>query len=90
VVYALVRHLTGFRWSGANRQLALLFMPLVALIFAGWYVLPPMGAVILGAVVTVPTGVYSLKTVCTLIPMERLPRIAQRLIRFLRLSPANV
>jgi antigen flippase len=90
VVYALVRHLTGFRWSAANRQLALLFMPLVALIFAGWYVLPPMGAVILGAVVTVPTGVYSLKTVCTLIPMERLPRIAQRLIRFLRLSPANV
>src|SRR5439155_6804368 len=30
VVYLLVRRLSGFRWSVSNRQLAFLFMPLIA------------------------------------------------------------
>jgi len=90
VVYFLVRHLTGFRLSAANRQLALLYMPLVAIIFVAGSVLPLAGAVALGVVVTVPTGIYSLKMLCALVPMERLPRAAQKLIRFFRLAPANV
>jgi PST family polysaccharide transporter len=90
VVYWLVRRLTGFRWSASNRQLALLFAPLVAIIFAGRYLLPPAAAMVLGSAVTLPTGVYALKQLCTMIPMERLPRAAQKLARFFRLSPVNI
>ncbi len=88
-VYVIARRLTGFHWSVANRQLALLFVPLVAVVFAAWYLLPPIPAAILGLAFTVPTGIYSLKTLCKLIPLERLPRSAQKMIRLLRLAPAN-
>ncbi|MDB6165332.1 MAG: Polysaccharide biosynthesis protein, partial [Lacunisphaera sp.] len=81
--------LSGFRWSASNRQLAMLFAPLVAVIFAGWYLLPPAGSVILGAVVTVPAAFYSLKALCTMIPMNRLPRPAQKLARVFRLHPVG-
>jgi antigen flippase len=90
VVYLIVRRLSGFRWSSSNRQLALLFIPLVGVIFIGWYLLPLAGAVILGTVVTLPTGIYSLKLLCTLVPLDRLPRAAQKLVRLFRLAPANV
>jgi PST family polysaccharide transporter len=88
-IYLVVRRVSGFRWSAANRQLAVLFLPLVAAVFAGWYFLPNWVAVVLGVVVTLLAGIYSLKTLCTLIPLERLPQSAQRLLRFFRLAPSN-
>jgi antigen flippase len=88
-VYIIGRHLSGFRWSAANRQLALLFVPLVALVFLGWYFLNRNLAAILGVVITIPTAIYSAKTLFKLIPFERLPRPAQKMIRLLRLAPAN-
>lgn len=87
-VYLLARHLTGFSWSAANRQLALLFAPLVAVVFAGWYFLPQIPAAILGMVVTVPIAIYSARTLFKLVPFERLPRVVQKIIRLLRLGPA--
>jgi PST family polysaccharide transporter len=89
VVYLIVSRLSGFRWTAPNRQLALIFGPLVAVVFAGWYLLPPAAAVGLGALVTLPAGYYSLKSLCAMIPMERLPRVVRKLAGLLRLHPAN-
>lgn len=86
-VYLIVRRLSGFRWSAANRQLAFLFVPLVAAVFVGWYFLPRNAAVILGAAVTLLTSIYSLKTLCTLVPMERFPWPVQKMLLFFRLAP---
>ena len=87
-VYLLARYLTGFRWSTANRQLALFFAPLVGVVFGGWYLLPQIPALILGLVVTVPVSIYCARTLLKLIPFERLPRMGQKLIRMLRLAPS--
>ena len=35
IIYSTVRRLTGFRWSTANKRLALLIVPLLAALFAG-------------------------------------------------------
>jgi hypothetical protein len=43
----------------------------------------------LAAAVTLPAGMYSVKVLCRLVPVERLPRAAQRLIRWFRLQPAQ-
>jgi hypothetical protein len=43
----------------------------------------------LGVVATLLAEIYSLKTLCALIPLERLPRIAQRIIVLFRLAPSN-
>ncbi len=92
-IYCVVRRLSGFRWSAANKQVALVFLPLVAAVFIGWNIfhpLAPMTTVIVCALVTVFAGIYSLKTLCALIPLERLPAIAQKLIRLFRLAPADL
>ena len=44
MIYPIVRRLSGFRWSAANRQTGLLFLSLIAVVFCGFYVLPPLWA----------------------------------------------
>lgn len=88
-IYLVVRRLTGFRWSASYRRLVLMFVPLVAAVFVGCYFLPLMGGMLLGAVATMIASVYSLKTLCNLIPLERLPRLAQSMLVLFKLAPAN-
>jgi antigen flippase len=88
-IYVVVRRLTGFRWSAANRNLALRFAPLVGVVFVSWYWLPPVAATVLGAGITGLVGIYSARTLCALLPWERLPGPARVLLRWLRLAPAN-
>ncbi|HWY74126.1 MAG TPA: O-antigen translocase [Verrucomicrobiae bacterium] len=91
VIYFIVRHLSGFRWSAASYQLGLVFLPLVALVFALPYIFPrnPYTAAGIGAAVTIPAGIFSIRTLCTLIPFERLPKPAQKIITLFRLRPAS-
>jgi PST family polysaccharide transporter len=86
-IYMIVHRLSGFRWSAANVRLAACFVPLVAAVFAGEHFLSPIMAVIFGGAVTLLAGIFSLKTMCTLIPMKRLPRAAQKLLALCRLAP---
>jgi antigen flippase len=89
-IYFIVRRLSGFRWSAANRRLALLFVPLVAAVFVGWnffHPSAPIATVSVCSLVTIFAGIYSLKTLCTLVPLERLPGPVQKIILFLRLAP---
>jgi enterobacterial common antigen flippase len=88
VVYLVVRQLTAFRWSAPNRQLALLFVPLVAVVFGGWYLPSSAAALMIGVAATLASGIYSLRTLCRLLPLERLPQAAQKIIRLLRLTPS--
>ncbi len=86
-IYVVARRISGFRWSETNRKLALLFIPLVILVFVSWYVLPHVAAAIFGAVATAAAGFYCLRTLCTLIPLERLPRPVRKGLDLLHLTP---
>jgi PST family polysaccharide transporter len=86
-IYLVARRTSGFRWSGTNRKLALLFTPLVALVFVSWYVLPPAASASLGILVTLAGGFYCLRTLCVLIPLERLPRPVRKLLDLLHITP---
>jgi enterobacterial common antigen flippase len=88
-IYLVVRRLSGFRWSGANLRLAATFAPGIAAVFVSWYFLSYVATAIIGMSLTVLAGIYSLKTLCALVPLERLPRIAQRMIVLFRLAPSN-
>ena len=87
LIYAIVRSLSGFRASRANKQIATLYGLLVMLVFVAEYLLPRPLMIVGGAGITLVTGIYSLKKLCTLISLESLPRLAQRLIGLLRLAP---
>jgi enterobacterial common antigen flippase len=87
VVYFIVRRLTGFRLSAANKQIAFLFVPLVAVVFVLWYFLPPLVAIGVGAAVSAIASAFSARVLCKLIPPDRLPRPAQKMFRILKLLP---
>jgi antigen flippase len=89
IIYSVARRLSDFRWSTANRHVGTLFALLSAAVFGSWYVLPPALSMIFGAVVTLCAGVYSLKTLCSFVPMQRFPRAVQKLVSFLHLVPAK-
>jgi len=73
VVYAIVRRMSDFRWSSTNRQLGIIFLPLIAGVFASLYVLPLWLGTVVGAVGTAASGMYSAKTLARLLPPEWMP-----------------
>jgi len=89
LIYMIVRSVSGFRWSAANKKLGLLFGVLISAVFVGWYFVPRPVMVVGGVVITLVAGIYSLKILCALVPLERFPRPAQRLLLLLKLVPGK-
>lgn len=77
LIYSIVHRMTGFRWSLANRNLALLLLPLTGAVFVAFQVLPVWAATVLGTLVSVSTGWYSLRTLLTLVPATSIPEPAR-------------
>jgi len=88
MIYLIVRSVSGFRWSAANKKIGLLFSSLIAVVFVGWYVLPRPVMMIGGVIITMAAGIYSLRILCTLVPLDRFPKPARRLLILLKLVPA--
>jgi len=80
LIYPIVRHLSGFRWSADNARTTLLFFSMIAAVFCGFYGLPFPVAVGIGIVAVVVSGIYSLKVVLNLVSMDVLPRPVRRLV----------
>jgi PST family polysaccharide transporter len=72
------RHLSGFRWSAANRQTGLLFLSLAALVFAAFYVLPFIMATCLGILAALLGAIYSIRTIVRVVPWARIPQPIRR------------
>lgn len=83
LIYPIVRRLSGFRWSAANSKVGLLFLSLIAVVFCGFYLLPPFVAIGVGALAMILSGVYSLRVLLNLISSDQIPHhIKQLLVRF--------
>ena len=80
LVYPIVRRLTGFRWSAANRRTGLLFLALVGGVFGAFHVLPFAAATGVGLVALVLDTAYSLRALARLVSPERLPRPSRSLL----------
>jgi PST family polysaccharide transporter len=80
MIYPIVHRLSGFRWSSQNRRVGLAFLSIVAMVFAAFYVVPPMVAVAVGAVATIVSGWYSMRILLNLVSSDLVPRSVQRLL----------
>ena len=80
VIYPIVRRLTGFRWSAANRKTGLLCLTLITVVFCGFYALPPLLATGVGILAVILSSGYSIRVLLTLISPDRIPRPMQRLL----------
>ena len=86
LIYPIVWRLSGFRWSTANLQTGLFFAALITGIFCAFYVLPLWLATCLGTIALVGSGIYSIRVLLKLIPLDRIPRPLRRFL--LLLAPA--
>lgn len=73
LIYPIVRRLSGFRWSTANKQTGLLFLSLIAVVFCGFYVLPILWAASIGTAAVIVSGVYSIRVLLKLTSLHELP-----------------
>ena len=89
-IYLIVRSLSGFRWTAENIRIGAGYGVLVAGLFVSAYFLPRPVVIAIGTVFTLGTGLFSLKKLCTMLPVERFPRRVRQLLGFLRLLPASV
>lgn len=89
MIYAIVRRLSGFRWSAANLQTSFLFLGLIAVVFSSFYALPPFLAMGVGTLAVLLSGVYSIQVFLNLISLDRIPRPVLKSLQWLRLTPSS-
>ena len=80
VVYTLVGHMTGFRWSAANRRVGLIYIAAVGLVFSSFLVLSGPWATAVGALVLLASCAHSASELLTVAAPEALPGALQRLL----------
>jgi enterobacterial common antigen flippase len=89
LIYPIVRRLSGFRWSTANKRTGLFFLSLIAVVFTGFYVLPSLFAVCVGAFAIVLSGAYSIRVLVRLISLAQIPLPLRRLVIGLGFAPSS-
>ena len=90
LIYPIVRALSSFQWSAANRKTGLLFLFSIAVVFCGFYLVPTHWAAVLGAVVTALSSLYSLRSLLNLVSTGRVPQQIRRRLVWLRLDPRGI
>jgi len=89
MIYVIVRRLSGFRWSISNIQTSFLFLALIAVVFCGYYALPPLLAMGIGTLAAVLSGVYSIQVLLNLISHDRIPRHVLKLLQWFRFASSS-
>jgi antigen flippase len=84
LIYAIVRHLSGFRWSSGNKQTGLFLLSLITVVFLAHYLLPALWVVCLGTVGTLLIGAYSIRVLLALVAWDQIPPPVQRLLVLFR------
>jgi PST family polysaccharide transporter len=84
MIYAMVRTVSGFRWSAANARASLLMSCLIAGVFAGFYALPASLAIVLGIIASIATTIHSLRSLASLTNAGGLAALVHRAVSALR------
>lgn len=83
MVYVIVRRLSDFRWSVANVQTTMLYLPLIGVVFGGFYFFPPFWATVIGIIAIVGGSLFSLRVLLSLVSLDRIPSFLRAfLVRF--------
>jgi PST family polysaccharide transporter len=88
LTYPIARHLSGFRWSGANRKTGMLFLFLIAFVFCASNLLPFPLATSLGVLAVLLSTAYSIRVLVKLVSLEQIPRPMLRLLAGLGFVPS--
>lgn len=85
LIYPIVRRLTGFLWSSANRRTYLLFLSTIAIVFCCLNIFSLWLGTVIGTSATVLCGLYSIRVLAGLVSMEGVLQPMRRLLALFRL-----
>jgi len=80
MTYLIVRRLSGFRWSPANRALGIRFLLSIVAVLMAFLALPQGPAVVFGLLVTFLSGIYALLGLVRVVSSSRLPPVVRRVV----------
>ena len=80
LIYVIVRHRTGFRWSLENLQLFAVFTPMTLAAFCASYWLPPLAGACVGTILTISSGFYSLRILNSIASVDLIPLRFRKLL----------
>lgn len=86
LVYLIARSVSQFRWSPESLRMGGVFLPLVFLVFASFYVIPSALASLIGIATALFCAAYSTKMLLKLLPPEAVPHPVWRCAVWLRLA----
>jgi PST family polysaccharide transporter len=86
LIYLIVQWRSGFRWSGANIKTIFFILSLAAVVFCGFYLLPPLLAIGVGTLAVILSCVYSGRVLLRLISHERIPRFIIKFLGWFRFA----
>lgn len=89
LIYAVVRRLSGFRWSIDNLRTGLLFLPAIGMVFCAFHWMSFWVATMIGAITTLAAGIYSLRRLVRVVAIDRVPGFVRQLLVKLRIAPAD-
>jgi enterobacterial common antigen flippase len=78
MIYLIVRRLSGFRWSAANKKTGLLFVSLIAGAFTSVCVLPSLLATGIGLLLVIFSSAYTVRVLLNLISLDQIPHAIRR------------
>lgn len=87
LVYPVVRHLSGFRWSSTNKKVGALFLVLILAVFTLVSTIPPIPAFAIGSVIMAFAIAFSIRFLTRIVPLEDVPRPVRRLLAMCSLVP---
>lgn len=90
VVYPIVAHLSGFRWSSANLRTATAFIAVIAVVMVGFERFSAAMAMALGATATLLCAVWSLHALRGLVTIHEVPRRFAWLLRLPKVRLSKV
>ena len=81
MLFAILKPLTGFQWSGLNARTVFLFLGAITVVFIMFYELPFTVAAWLGGGTTAACAFHSLYVLTHFLPRERIPVQIRRLFK---------
>ncbi|MFO1152674.1 MAG: O-antigen translocase [Rhodospirillales bacterium] len=81
MIYAIVRRLSGFRWSRENIKTGLIFLASIGLSFAGFYAMQPLTATVVGGAILLASSIFALRVLLDLVSLDQIPRPLRRYIK---------
>jgi antigen flippase len=89
MIYLIVHHLSGFRWSGANIKTGSLFLSILGFVFCGFFELSEVLAIAVGTVALLVSSAYSIRRLLNLVSLNLIPRPLLRVLEWFRLAASG-